>query len=82
MGMFAIVILSKWSWKVPLRLKFSVFPNPSTGIVGIKFDNKCTDILKSRFLIRRGRWQWSKDILVDRFSYLQLAVTGFRGVLA
>ena len=59
--------------------KFSVYPNPSTGIVGIKFDNKMHGHFKIQIYNTQGQVAVEQDILVEPGSpYLQLGalVTG------
>ena len=54
--------------------KFSVYPNPSTGIVGIKFDNKMHGHFKIQIYNTQGQVAVEKDIAVTLGSpYLQLA---------
>ncbi len=54
--------------------KFSVFPNPSTGIVGIKFDNKMHGHFKIQIYNTQGQVAVKKDIVVTVGSpYIQVA---------
>lgn len=53
--------------------KFSVYPNPSTGIVGIKFDNKMHGHFKIQIYNTQGQVAVEQDILIEPGSpYLQL----------
>jgi hypothetical protein len=52
--------------------KFTVFPNPSTGIVGIKFDNIESGKMTMQVFNSRGQKVLQKDILVAGSSYQQL----------
>src|SRR5688572_3452531 len=54
--------------------KFSVYPNPSTGIVGIKFDNKMHGHFKIQIYNTQGQVAVKKDIVVTVGSpYIQVA---------
>jgi Secretion system C-terminal sorting domain len=52
--------------------KFTVFPNPSTGIVGIKFDNVESGKMIMQVFNSRGQKVLQKDIIVAGSSYQQL----------
>ena len=45
--------------------KFSIYPNPSTGIVGIKFDNKMHGHFKIQLFNTQGQVAVKKDLLVS-----------------
>jgi hypothetical protein len=54
--------------------KFSVYPNPSTGIVGIKFDNSLTGHFNALIYTTQGQMTVKKDIVVKPgSSYMELA---------
>ncbi len=55
-----------------LLAKFTVFPNPSTGIVGIKFDNIESGKMVLQVFNSRGQKVMQKDILVAGSSYQQV----------
>jgi hypothetical protein len=52
--------------------KFTVFPNPSDGIVGIKFDNIESGKMTLQVFNSRGQKVLQKDILVAGSSYQQI----------
>ena len=53
--------------------KFSLYPNPSSGIVGIKFDNKMHGHFKIQIYNTQGQVAVMKDLMVSVGSpYLQL----------
>lgn len=52
--------------------KFTVFPNPSNGIVGIKFDNIESGKMMLQVFNSRGQKVLQKDILVAGSSYQQV----------
>ena len=52
--------------------KFTVFPNPSSGIVGIKFDNVESGKMTMQVFNSGGQKVLQKDILVAGSSYQQL----------
>jgi hypothetical protein len=54
--------------------KFSVFPNPSSGIVGIKFDNNSAGRFDIQIYNSQGQVVVSKDIVIGGSSYVQLGV--------
>ena len=51
---------------------FSVFPNPSSGIVGIKFDNIESGTMVLQVFDSRGQKVMQKNILVSGSSYQQV----------
>ena len=54
--------------------KFSVYPNPSTGIVGIKFDNNLHGHFNIQIYNTQGQVAVKKDIVVTVGSpYIQVA---------
>lgn len=53
--------------------KFSVYPNPSNGIVGIKFDYILSDKFLAQIFNTRGQTIVKKEILVTESSYCQIA---------
>ena len=53
--------------------KFSVYPNPSTGIVGIKFDNNRSGRYALRIFNALGQVIVSKELSVSSSSYNQVA---------
>jgi hypothetical protein len=67
MGMFAIVILSRVVLENSASTKFSVYPNPSSGIVGIKFDNTLGGEFKALIYNTQGQMTVNKDIVVSGF---------------
>jgi hypothetical protein len=56
--------------------KFSVFPNPSTGIVGIKFDNSLAGRFEIQIYNSQGQLIVNKDVVVGGSSYVQIGVLG------
>lgn len=52
--------------------KFTIFPNPSNGIVGIKFDNIESGKMSLQVFNARGQKVLQKDILVAGSSYQQV----------
>lgn len=52
---------------------FSVYPNPSNGIVGIKFDNISAEEFAVQIFNAQGQKVVTKDIVVNGSSYMQLA---------
>jgi hypothetical protein len=56
----------------PVTTKFSVFPNPSTGIVGIKFDNTLSGHYNIHIYNAQGQLVMKKDLAVSESSYVQL----------
>jgi hypothetical protein len=74
MGMFAIVILSRVVLENSASTKFSVYPNPSSGIVGIKFDNTLGGEFKALIYNTQGQMTVNKDIVITQgSSYRELA---------
>lgn len=55
-----------------VNVKFSVFPNPSTGIVGIKFDNSTTGHYNIRIYNAQGQLVVNRDLTVSESSYVNL----------
>lgn len=53
--------------------KFTLYPNPSDGIVGIKFDNIITGQFNIQIYNTQGQVMVKKDIVASGASYLQLA---------
>jgi hypothetical protein len=53
--------------------KFTLYPNPSDGIVGIKFDNITTGQFNIQIYNTQGQMMVTKDIVTNGASYLQLA---------
>lgn len=54
--------------------KFSVYPNASSGIVGIKFDNTLSGEFKALIYNTQGQMTVNKDIVVTQgSSYRELA---------
>jgi hypothetical protein len=54
--------------------KFSIYPNPSTGIVGIKFDNSLSGHFNALIYTTQGQMTVNKDIVIKPgSSYLELA---------
>lgn len=51
---------------------FSVYPNPSNGIVGIKFDNILAEEFAVQIFNTQGQTIVNKDLLVSGSSYVQL----------
>lgn len=55
------------------KTKFSIYPNPSGGIVGIKFDNKTKGIFRVLIYTTLGQVVMSRDLGVDFGSpYMEL----------
>lgn len=54
--------------------KFSLYPNPSTGIVGIKFDNSLTGRFNIQIYNTQGQMIVNKDIVIGGSSYVRLGV--------
>jgi hypothetical protein len=72
--MFAIVILSRVALENSAWTKFSVYPNPSSGIVGIKFDNTLGGEFKALIYNTQGQMTVNKDIVITQgSSYRELA---------
>jgi hypothetical protein len=59
--------------------KFNFYPNPSDGIVGIKFDNNFDGKLSVQIFNMQGQAIMNKEIFVSGASYCQIA-TLHRGV--
>ena len=55
------------------EIKFSVFPNPSNGIVGIKFDNISEEQFALQIYNTQGQIIVSKDLVVSGSPYVQVA---------
>jgi hypothetical protein len=53
--------------------KFSLYPNPSTGIVGIKFDDKSAGRFEIQIYNTQGQVIVKKGIVVTGSSYVQIA---------
>jgi hypothetical protein len=53
--------------------KFTLFPNPSNGIVGIKFDNTNTGHFNIQIYNTQGQTMVKKDIVTNGSSYVQVA---------
>jgi Secretion system C-terminal sorting domain len=53
--------------------KFTLSPNPSNGIVGIKFDNSITGHFNIQIYNTQGQTMVKKDLNVTGSSYLQVA---------
>jgi hypothetical protein len=53
--------------------KFTIYPNPSSGIVGIKFDNNYTGHFNIQIYNTQGQLMVKKDIVVSGSSYVQVA---------
>ncbi|MBO9658820.1 MAG: choice-of-anchor E domain-containing protein [Chitinophagaceae bacterium] len=51
---------------------FSIYPNPSNGIVGIKFDNISAEEFVIQIFNTQGQKVMTKDIVVNGPSYVQL----------
>jgi Secretion system C-terminal sorting domain len=54
-------------------IKFSIYPNPSVGIVGIKFDNISTGHFDISIYNAQGQEVVKKELVVSESSYLQVA---------
>lgn len=60
--------------KNSVRTKFSIYPNPSTGIVGIKFDNRLSGYFNALIYNTQGQVTVKKEIVVkEGSSYTELA---------
>lgn len=59
---------------------FSVYPNPSNGIVGIKFDNISAEEFAVQIFNAQGQTLVNKDVVVNGSSYVQLTNTLKPGV--
>jgi hypothetical protein len=59
--------------------KFTLYPNPSNGIVGIKFDNISTGHYSIQIYNTQGQTMVKKEITMTGSSYMQVA-TLERGV--
>jgi hypothetical protein len=53
--------------------KFNVFPNPSSGIVGIKFDNIPDGQMMIQIYNTQGQSVWKKEIVATGSSYQEIA---------
>jgi hypothetical protein len=53
--------------------KFTLYPNPSIGIVGIKFDNILTGHFNIQIFNTQGQVMVKKEIVVNASSYVQVA---------
>lgn len=56
-----------------VNVKFLVSPNPSTGIVGIKFDNSTSGHLDIKIYNAQGQMVVNKEMVVSGSSYLEVA---------
>jgi hypothetical protein len=56
--------------------KFTLYPNPSNGIVGIKFDNNYTGHFNIHIYNTQGQTMVNKDIVANESSYVQVANLG------
>jgi Secretion system C-terminal sorting domain len=54
--------------------KFTLYPNPSDGIVGIKFDNNSTGHFSIHIYNTQGQTMAKNDIVMNGSSYMQVAV--------
>jgi hypothetical protein len=54
--------------------KFTIYPNPSDGIVGIKFDNNSTGHFNIQIYNTQGQTMAKNDIVMNGSSYMQVAV--------
>lgn len=52
--------------------KFSLYPNPSTGIVGIKFDNSSVGHFNIQIYNSQGQTVTTKNIVTSGSSYVQI----------
>ena len=60
--------------KNSVRTKFSIYPNPSTGIVGIKFDNSLSGYFNALIYTTQGQMTVNREIVVKQgSSYMELA---------
>ena len=60
--------------KNSVRTKFSIYPNPSTGIVGIKFDNSLSGLFNALIYTTQGQMTVNREIVVKQgSSYMELA---------
>lgn len=58
----------------PANQKYSVFPNPSTGIVGIKFDNRLNGHFNALIYNTQGQLTVNKEMVVKPgSSYMEIA---------
>lgn len=55
------------------NVKFLVSPNPSTGIVGIKFDNSTSGHFNIKIYNAQGQMVVSKEVVVNGSSYMEVA---------
>ena len=55
-------------------IKFSIYPNPSAGIVGIKFDNTSTGHFDISIYNAQGQEVVKQELAVSESSYMQVAV--------
>ncbi len=56
------------------KTKFLVYPNPSSGIVGIKFDNSLSGLFNALIYTTQGQVTVKKDIVVKQgSSYMEIA---------
>jgi hypothetical protein len=53
--------------------KFTIYPNPSSGIVGIKFDNTYTGHFNIQIFNAQGQTMVKKDMAATGSSYIQVA---------
>lgn len=53
--------------------KFTLYPNPSNGIVGIKFDNSTTGRFNIQIYNTQGQLMVKKEIVVSGSSYAEVA---------
>ena len=54
-------------------IKFSLYPNPSDGIVGIKFDNNYEGQFNIQIYNTQGQVVMKKDVVVSNSSYIKVA---------
>ncbi len=56
--------------------KFSVYPNPSSGVVGIKFDNNSSGHFNVQIFNTQGQLIRKQDVLVTGSDYVQVTKMG------
>lgn len=57
----------------PVNAKFSLYPNPSNGVVGIKFDSYSTGRFDVQIFNAQGQLVVNKSIVANGSSYMQVA---------
>jgi len=65
--------ISYMSMESSVNAKFSLYPNPSNGVVGIKFDTNSTGRFDVQIFNAQGQIVLNKSIVANGSSYMQVA---------